>query len=1545
MKFKNNIPQQSFWRVGLLFLIVMLNSLGWSQVFQLDGDPNRAIYKDCDCIQLTPNSAFNRGFAWNLTQLDLSEPFDLNFKIYLGVDGNSADGMAFVLQRGTSGQTSDIGGGLGYAGISPSLAVQLDTEHNGGDIQDPSSTFGLVKHNHISLHKNGGFKHGSDPDQLVAPTTNFPNNWLEDGIEHDFRVTWDPNPTARAFTVFVDGDELINYNGDIVTNIFGGDPLVTWGFTAASGQKFSEKYFCTETLTFEPVDNVISISGGDNVDFSSFNNIYTGTVDSYSWDFGDGSALESGTNSSISRPTHTYSGPGNSTAILTFNIEGACEQTQEFDIVLGVEITASPTTICSEEEFELNIIGSASDVTASPVFSGSLSDGLNTISLTETTTFTINNGVSSDDVTIAVAPTRNLTVNNPSVICEGEDVSISTPQSSLPNYQWQASTNGVLFADIPETSPSFNYTNLPVGDYFLRYYSQNGSCADTSTVASFSVLENPELSVNSTLTTCSYNDATITVVSNGTLNTITDPVSSLDLMVGSNLLSLTDTTEFTIESSIGMCSEDETFKINVINDLSPLINPIPDDQCVGLEPVLTILTPEATSVTWQVSHDGVTFVDTLGVDRTYNLGNLPLNDYYFRALFAHDGCEDTSTVEYFRVFQALELGINAPVSVCESVDFDLDISHDGALSLSAIPAIGSTLSSGANTISLTTNTTFTFSVTDAGCVNDTSISVTVLPPTAITQNEISDICFGEDVLLSATRNDLPNYQWQVSYNGSAFNDTLSGLSSYALTGLPSGNYAFRFESTIGGCENTSAIQSVEVKSKPALSVSGPETICAGEGAQVEVLFSGLLDVTSSTNFTHSFVSGLNSISPPATSSFDFTVSDNGCDSTVNYRLEVEELVPITVAPINNSCDEDIVLSAVSTSSGPFTWQVDHNGSGVFTDTLGVDETYTLANLNEGSYDFRVSTTANGCLNTSTVESFTFYQKPDLEVTGPVEICEGENASLNLSFTGALGVTSSTAFAHSFVTGNNLISPPATTSFEFTATANGCDSLFIYDLAVVPTAPLNLATVADVCSGEEVNLSADQKGLSTYEWQVANGNGVFRDTALLNSPDISLINLSKGRYQFRFQSGRCANTSNEVSFVVKPNPVLTLGADSVSCAGTDNLFTASTDRGLLSIENLTEALGTTNETGLGLTYNLSSSLLIEVRGQDNGCQTIDTVNLRIIEPAPVSITGVAEICAGEGELLTLDGVFTNPVWRISRNSGVFVDTLPGSTTMDLSTLKASSYVMSAKVESNGCEQEVAPFPVEVFEFTTFSVSGDAILCLGETAAISLAGSGPVSGLGSTGNVYNFNLGVNNVAFIESEQIILSTSVGSCEYKDTLTVEVYDLEVTLSSPQANADGDLIYANGLVADIDATVNSHPFPLSYDWSFNETTINANSNVISEQVLEPGTFNLSVTSAVCSTSVTLLVLPEIATDLVVPTLFTPNGDGDNDVFVIEGLDLTQENHLTIKNRWGTNVWGKQRLSEFWDGTYNGNPVPEGTYYYIIENGNNKSTGYITVLR
>jgi gliding motility-associated-like protein len=146
------------------------------------------------------------------------------------------------------------------------------------------------------------------------------------------------------------------------------------------------------------------------------------------------------------------------------------------------------------------------------------------------------------------------------------------------------------------------------------------------------------------------------------------------------------------------------------------------------------------------------------------------------------------------------------------------------------------------------------------------------------------------------------------------------------------------------------------------------------------------------------------------------------------------------------------------------------------------------------------------------------------------------------------------------------------------------------------------------------------------------------------------------------------------------------------------------------------------------------------------------------------------------------------------------------------------------------------------------------------------------------------------------------------------------------------------------------------WSWNFGDSTTSVlqNSN---HTYTGPGTYpiTLVVTSDSGCTSVyrdTITINPcndAIVNGPAVPTGFTPNGDGINDILYVRGGPFSDLD-FRIFNEWGNEIFRSTSQSVGWDGTYKGKPQQEGTYVYTLvgttmDNVKFKVSGDVTLLR
>lgn len=141
-----------------------------------------------------------------------------------------------------------------------------------------------------------------------------------------------------------------------------------------------------------------------------------------------------------------------------------------------------------------------------------------------------------------------------------------------------------------------------------------------------------------------------------------------------------------------------------------------------------------------------------------------------------------------------------------------------------------------------------------------------------------------------------------------------------------------------------------------------------------------------------------------------------------------------------------------------------------------------------------------------------------------------------------------------------------------------------------------------------------------------------------------------------------------------------------------------------------------------------------------------------------------------------------------------------------------------------------------------------------------------------------------------------------------------------------------------------------TYSWA-NAAGIIAgqNSSSLSVRPALTSTYTLTITNSTGCVAVenyTITVIEDLKS-LDINNILTPNGDGTNDLLVIKNLDMYPGNLIKIFDRAGREILSKTNYQNDWDGTYQGSPLAEGTYYYIVDFGPGKTIlkGYVSIVR
>lgn len=207
----------------------------------------------------------------------------------------------------------------------------------------------------------------------------------------------------------------------------------------------------------------------------------------------------------------------------------------------------------------------------------------------------------------------------------------------------------------------------------------------------------------------------------------------------------------------------------------------------------------------------------------------------------------------------------------------------------------------------------------------------------------------------------------------------------------------------------------------------------------------------------------------------------------------------------------------------------------------------------------------------------------------------------------------------------------------------------------------------------------------------------------------------------------------------------------------------------------------------------------------------------------------------------------------------------------------------------------------------SLGEDSLLCEGDRIHLDVTNAGAA---------YQWNTGEQSPTLEVDTGGYYQVTVtrGLCSRSDSLSVR------EVMQPRADLGSDTTICYGEPFQLDAT---SPDAEAYLWQDGSTA-----PVLA--VHEAGAYAVSV-SNICgvATSTVVIATQECADHLLYPTAFSPNGDGQNDVFRPRVLISVSSYHIRIMDRWGRTVFVSGDPAAGWDGRVRGTPAPLGTYVWV----------------
>ncbi|MCW3086337.1 MAG: domain containing protein, partial [Bacteroidetes bacterium] len=378
---------------------------------------------------------------------------------------------------------------------------------------------------------------------------------------------------------------------------------------------------------------------------------------------------------------------------------------------------------------------------------------------------------------------------------------------------------------------------------------------------------------------------------------------------------------------------------------------------------------------------------------------------------------------------------------------------------------------------------------------------------------------------------------------------------------------------------------------------------------------------------------------------------------------------------------------------------------------------------------------------------------------------------------------------------------------------------------------------------------------------------------------------------------CGSAQATQTINTTTGPVANINSAATSfCAGS-NLVLHATGSGSYSWTS-----GSTNDSLVvtsGGTYIVTSTTT---------CGTAsDTITITQ-NPLPVALitpAGSTTICAGNSVVLNGSGG-TSYVW------------LPtGASTNSISAATAGTYTLTA---INACGVDTATSTVTIINapVATITPASATTICAGSSVMLNASGGGTYTW--STGQTGNSISASNSGTYI----VTATNTCGSSSVSITVTVDSVTALFTASPTSGVYPLPVNFSN----------NSSASAIAYAWDFGD---NATSAVTTPNhtYQTPGAYMVMLTAVNANgctdtymLTITVLENPSI---LQIPNVFTPNNDGENDLFKVTSEGIV-EFSCAVFDRWGIKMAELSAVNQGWDGrTSAGEPASDGTYYYVLK--------------
>ncbi|RNL53270.1 T9SS type B sorting domain-containing protein, partial [Pedobacter jejuensis] len=594
-------------------------------------------------------------------------------------------------------------------------------------------------------------------------------------------------------------------------------------------------------------------------------------------------------------------------------------------------------------------------------------------------------------------------------------------------------------------------------------------------------------------------------------------------------------------------------------------------------------------------------------------------------------------------------------------------------------------------------------------------------------------------------------------------------------------------------------------------------------------------------------------------------------------------------------------------------------------------TLVYTNLAPGTHSISAQS-SDGCTSTATTVTIdpakAEASAPSVTVTAQ-PVCGTPTGSISIAgTTGYLysvdgGVYTSTLTYSNLAPGTHSITAQSSDGCISTAT-----TITIDPAKAEASAPNVTVTAQPVCGTPTGSISI--AGTTGYLYSV--DGGVYTST-------LTYSNLAPGTHSITAQSPD-ACVSNSTTVTIDPAkaeasaPSVTVTAQPVCGTPTGSISITGTTGYLYSVDG-----GTYSAT---LVYsNLAPGTHSITAKSSDGClsnSTTVSINQQPASPSATISYSQSEYAA-TGSINVIRTGLSGGTYS-SNIVGLSIDANTGTINLGLSKPN-QTYVVTYSFGSGLCTG-TATIGIKINSIPATIGYGKTSFCATGTARVTRTGP--------AGGTYTSNAIGLSINAATGEINLASSNVGSYEvsyaYQNGSTTASATTVVTINpNPVAiiTSDLGLEVSKGELVTLTASGGT-----SYEWSGTDILNGQNTSVLTVRPKTTSTYTLVATNASGCTNVSQITITVKEDYKLLPNnVITPNGDGKNDTWVIKNLDYYPSNKVSIYDRAGRLVYSKKGYTNDWDGSYNGNPLNEDAYIYVIDMGSGIGVirGAVSIIR